>query len=439
MAKFNLNIKHRVKQYKTMALMAAIVVIVLVSLVTLFSGPAEGVKKDNKKDEHVFNGIVDDTFSDADAASAMTTQQMELTDLKKELSELKDALKKTKAKSNRFEPEKMEAALLEKLTKELNKAKVKGDGTAEIMLASKGDLSGLGYNGTQMAPAQTHQLSKSSGIHTVSFNYDSPKSRVFSKNASNYVPSGTFVKAVVLGGADADASVNGAKKNNGVMLFKLITQGTLPNNQQSRLKGCFVTASTYGDISSERAYVTLDKISCAQKGRSILDKSVSGWAFFAGKVGIKGRPLMRDGKVVQWAGISGALSGIASAAQYAQSVQSIGPFGATSVVPSDKIGAYAGLGGASKAADQLSSYYIKRAEQYHPVIQVGAGNLVNIVFKDGFSLLSDEDETPIRRSGETQDKSSYSTKEAGIPESILREINKSGEDYSAGSQLSTQG
>ncbi|QDP73718.1 conjugal transfer protein TraB (plasmid) [Legionella israelensis] len=441
MAKFNLNIKHRAHQYKNMASMAAIVVIVLASLITLFSGSAETEQKDTKKDEHVFNGIVDDTFSDADAASAMTAQQMELTDLKKELSDLKETLKKSKEKeqSNTFEPEKMEAALLERLTKEMNKAKVKGNGTGEMMLASKGDLSGLGFNEKPIKPAQTHRLNKTAAIHTVSFNYDPPKSHVFSKNASNYVPSGTFVKAVVLGGADADASVNGAKKNNGVMLFKLITQGTLPNNQQSRLKGCFITASTYGDISSERAYVTLDKISCAQKGRPILDKTVTGWAFFAGKVGIKGRPLMRDGKVVQWAGISGALSGIASAAQYAQSVQSIGPFGATSVVPSDRIGAYAGLGGASKAADQLSSYYIKRAEQYHPVIQVGAGNLVNIVFKDGFSLLSDEDEAPIRRSGDTHDKSSYSTNEAGIPESILREINKSGEDYGAGSQLSTQG
>ena len=76
---------------------------------------------------------------------------------------------------------------------------------------------------------------------------------------------------------------------------------------------------------------------------------------------------MRDGKVMQWAGISGALSGIANAAQYAQSIQNISPYGATSIVPGDKIGTYAGLGGASKAADQLSSYYIKRAEQYHPV------------------------------------------------------------------------
>lgn len=441
MAKFNLNIKHRARQYKNMASIAAIVLIVLTSLITLFSGTSSSVKKEKKTSDQIFNGIVDDSFSEADTASAMSAQQIELTDLKKELSDLKETLKKTQAKekANVFEPEKIEAALLEKLTKEMHKAEVKGDGTDRMILASKGDLSGLGFNGGQAVASQSHILNKSRGIHTVSFNYDQPKSKRFSKNASNYVPSGTFVKAVILGGADADASVSAAKKNNGVMLFKLITEGTLPNNQQSRLKGCFVTANTYGDISSERAYVTLDKISCAQKNRPMIDKSVNGWAFFAGKVGIKGHPLMRDGKVVQWAGISGALSGIASAAQYAQSVQSIGPYGATSVVPSGNIGAYSALGGASKAADQLSSYYIKRAEQYHPVIQVGAGNLVNIVFQDGFSLVSDEDEEIIKRRGGVQNKARYSESDAAIPASILNEINKSEQGYQAGQGISNEG
>ena len=99
---------------------------------------------------------------------------------------------------------------------------------------------------------------------------------------------------------------------------------------------------------------------------------------------------MRDNKVMQWAGISGALSGIAQAAQYAQSVQQFSSFGVSTAVPSSNIAPYAGYGGASKAADVLSQYYVKRAEQYHPVIQVGSGNVVTIVFKDGFYLEPDD-------------------------------------------------
>jgi conjugal transfer pilus assembly protein TraB len=173
------------------------------------------------------------------------------------------------------------------------------------------------------------------------------------------------------------------------MLFKLLQAGTLPNGQHSHLEGCFVTASSYGDISSERAYVVLDRLSCALPGRPIIDKAVTGWAFFGGKVGIKGVPLMRDNKIMQWAGISGAMSGIASAAQYAQSIQSISPLGSATSVPTANVAPYAAYGGASKAAEVLSNYYVKRAEQYHPVIQVGSGNFVTIVFKEGFFLEPD--------------------------------------------------
>ncbi len=48
-------------------------------------------------------------------------------------------------------------------------------------------------------------------------------------------------------------------------------------------------------------------------------------------------------------------------------------------------------GGASKAAQTLSDYYIKRAEQYHPVIPIGAGNEVTVVFQDGFQLKTVEE------------------------------------------------
>ncbi|WP_404873020.1 TrbI/VirB10 family protein, partial [Klebsiella pneumoniae] len=49
--------------------------------------------------------------------------------------------------------------------------------------------------------------------------------------------------------------------------------------------------------------------------------------------------------------------------------------------------ARAGLGGGtSQAGKTLSEYFIKRAEQYHPVIPVGAGVSVSVVFQEGFQL-----------------------------------------------------
>lgn len=355
------------QQKRTLLIGLGILVLIVGSTVLLIP------KKSKKVEEPLLNltGIVDESFSKDNAMSAMTAQQAELETLKQQMHELKVSLEK-REKDN---IDSLSNLMAQKIKE------VKEDASIAVKNQAIGP---------QEAPVwgTSHAVPK---LHSVQFNYHKPEFHLPSNrlSADKYVPSGTFVRAVVLGGADADASVNGQSKNNGVMLFKLLQAGTLPNGQHSHLEGCFVTASSYGDISSERAYVVLDRLSCALPGRPIIDKAVTGWAFFGGKVGIKGVPLMRDNKIMQWAGISGAMSGIASAAQYAQSIQSISPLGSATSVPSTNVAPYAAYGGASKAAEVLSNYYVKRAEQYHPVIQVGSGNFVTIVFKEGFFLEPD--------------------------------------------------
>ncbi|MGL6029916.1 MAG: TrbI/VirB10 family protein [Legionella sp.] len=440
MAKFNINVKERYQQYKNLMSVVGIVVVVLFVIITLFSDGAPK-HEESHLEKGVFEGVIDDTFSEANAESAITSQQMDILDLTKKVSELTEQLQKNR--SNPAQLDELEKKLTKQISEELKSNQlasleqpfkndnVLNDAPSELALAQA-------WNNA--APYQKHQ---SKPIHTVSFHYASHKKPTrYKKTPDNYVPSGTFANAVILGGADADASVNGERQNNGVMLFKIVSDGVLPNNQRSHLKGCFVTGSTYGDISSERAYVVLDKLSCAQQDRPLLDKSVTGWAFFAGKAGIKGKATMRDGKIMAWAGVSGALSGVAQAAQAAQSIQNITPYGATSILPSNRVAGFAGLGGTSKAADQLSNYYIRRAEQYHPIIQVGSGNLVNIVFKDGFSLLPEEDEKEQMVYEETasrHDSIAHASKEAMIPETLLNEMNKQGVSYDLGSQISQGG
>lgn len=247
------------------------------------------------------------------------------------------------------------------------------------------------------------------------------------KHTQAFVPSGTFVKAVVLGGADADASVNALKHNHSVMLFQSVSDGVLPNGDSAPLKGCFITASVVGDISSERAFATLQTLSCVKPNREVLDIPVQGWAFFNGKVGIKGVPLMRDNKVLTWAGLSGALAGVSQAAQAAQSVQSISALGLTRSVENNKIATYSALGGAGTAMDRLANYYIERAEQYHPVIQVGAGNVVTLVFKQGFELSA---RTPSMTDTSVEHKPA--TEQLAIPQELLNQIRQASQPSTSG-------
>ena len=393
---------------------AGVIIIIGVVLV-LLSSPDHTKPIDTAN----LTGIVDDTsFNEANTQSALSAQQTELESLKAQMGALKTALDKSEAAREK------ESVQLTALIKEA---------ASQPTQIAQNTINAIKSDAAE--PWQTVSIQDRTSrphMHAVSFHYKRKRDQRKPYNSyQNYVPSGTFVRAVVLGGADADASVNGQSKNNGVMLFKLLQPGTLPNGKHSHLQGCFVTASSYGDISSERAYVVLDKLSCAQSGRPMIDRNVTGWAFFGGKVGIKGKPLMRDNKIMQWAGISGIASGIAAAAQYSQSIQSISPLGSATAVPSANIGPYAAYGGATKAADQLSQYYIKRADQYHPVIQVGSGNLVTIVFKDGFYLESEE-ESVLRQQAKAEftqapiTPKSYTEANADftVPPEVLRRIDK---------------
>lgn len=423
MASFHLNALTKKSQFQMLFMVVLAVILVSFALVTLSA--QDHRKQPEKASSTDLTGIVDESFSEANAESAMSAQQAELDGLKQQMAQLATTLDEKAAQQ-----EKQVADLSMLLTQSIKDAK--SNQLVQLASSNTPQTATDAQTPWKQAVSTASQMRSSTRVHSMQFHYGSrtPVHQDY-LNPAHYVPSGTFVRAVVLGGADADASVNGQSKNNGVMLFKLLQPGTLPNGQHSHLQGCFVTGSSYGDISSERAYVVLDKLSCAQKNQPIIDKTVTGWAFFGGKVGIKGQPLMRDNKVMQWAGISGMMSGIASAAQYSQSVQSISALGSATVVPSGNIAPYAAYGGASKAAEVLSNYYVKRAEQYHPVIQVGSGNRVTIVFKDGFYLEPDEallqkrrQTMATRRAEALQDQTSNADLNFEVPTSVLSKIDK---------------
>lgn len=426
----NWQLNKRIKAHQVRTLMitgSCLIVLVALVIVLLTAGPQKKPEKTKKQVD--LTGIMDESFTEVAANHALTAQQTELESLKKQIIELTQNVKAMGEEHSRT----LQAQQEELTTKfaALARTNKKEGGTSkpahlppELNEAQNAQLwhQPNTYAMNTMMASGTTLSDAMPRINTVSFRTKRHITRPhpnFYLNPAHYVPSNTSIRAVILGGADADASVNGQSKNNGVMLFKFLEDGTLPNGQRSRLKGCRVSANSYGDISSERAFATLYRLSCAHPGQPIIDKEVTGWVFFNGKVGIKGRPLMRDNKVMTWAGVSGALSGIASAAQYAQSTQFIGPYGGSSMIPSSQIASFAAYGGASKAADTLSAYYVKRAEQYHPVIQVGSGNVVTVVFKDGFYLEPDES------------MSQHAMNQAKANEESQSLINQNGENQSA--------
>ncbi|HHA1945680.1 TPA: F-type conjugal transfer pilus assembly protein TraB [Enterobacter hormaechei subsp. xiangfangensis] len=234
------------------------------------------------------------------------------------------------------------------------------------------------------------------GLSTTKFSYDSLKKK---PTRLPWIPSGSFSDAVLIEGADANASVTG-QQNTSPVTIRLQGNIQMPNNKEFNADGCFIVGEMWGDISSERGNVRTQSISCILKNGKHVDMEFQGHVSFQGKGGIRGKPVMRNGMIVGYAGASGLLSGFGEGIKSA-ATPSVG-LGATASVGAGDVFKQGFGGGASKAADTLSQYWIKRAEQYHPVIDIGAGNQVTVVFQKGFRLETIEDAEDAKAKEELQ-------------------------------------
>lgn len=219
------------------------------------------------------------------------------------------------------------------------------------------------------------------GLSRMSVDYSDVKKKS-NAPALPYIPSGSFAAATVIEGADTNASVTG-EKSASPMQFRLTGKVKMPNDKEYDLTGCFVTAAGYGDISSERALVRTTHLSCTVNGH-VIDQTFKGHVSFMGKNGIHAEPVIRNGKLVGYAFLGGAVDAMGSSISEVGST-TVG-IGAASTVSGADV-ARAGLGGGTASAGKtMSDYYIKRAEQFHAVIPVGAGVKVTVVFQEGFQL-----------------------------------------------------
>lgn len=212
------------------------------------------------------------------------------------------------------------------------------------------------------------------------------KSRAAARDSRRYIPSGAFARAVLLGGLDAPTGGQ-AQRNPQPVLLRLVDNAVLPNHFRSRIKECFVVGAGYGDVSSERAYIRTESLSCVTRDGTALDVPVKGYvAGEDGKAGMRGRLVSKQGQILANALLAGVASGIGSAFQQGSTTVSVSPLGATGTVEPGKQ-FEAGFGaGVGRALDRLAQYYISLAEKVFPVIEVDAGRTVDVVITQGISL-----------------------------------------------------
>ena len=209
-------------------------------------------------------------------------------------------------------------------------------------------------------------------------------------DSPNYLPANSFAKARVIVGVDAAANVQSQSDPLPVVLRITGPARSVADRGRvlsTRIEGCLVNGAARGDLSSEKVYVRLARMTCAQPGGRYAESEVKGFIAFGGKSGVRGRVVSREGSLATQAFFAGLVGGIgrgfsanANAFLRGSTVASSGERDTLSTGDIIK----GGLGeGVSAAGDRVSEYLIERAEQYQPVIEMPTGIEVEIVFLDG--------------------------------------------------------
>jgi len=226
-------------------------------------------------------------------------------------------------------------------------------------------------------------------IREISEAQEKPKATVTKNkraNISNHLSSGAIISGVLINGIDAPTSL-ATKQDPSPALLRIKKLAILPNRFRMDIRECFVVLSGYGELSSERAQIRAERISCTMKSGDVLERSLEAFAVGEdGKTGVRGRVVSKRSAMLARSLMAGFMSGISTAIK----PQPIPGFltNPTSkqeyVVPEiGDVGKVAAMSGVSNAMDRLAKFYVEMAKDIYPVIEVDAGRSLELIVTRG--------------------------------------------------------
>lgn len=231
-------------------------------------------------------------------------------------------------------------------------------------------------------------------ISTFTLNLENTDEKVkdFYKSSKNYVAQGSYASGILIQAVDASVGLSSQEDPRPVLIRlsgEAISASYKRKKEKTDVSGCIITAGAMGDISSERVYIKLSKMTCSRRSGKVFEIEVKGYVSGLGKAGIRGVVVERNWDKLSKAFVSGLVSGFGSS--YSQSLQPPAAITSSGVVLTQaqslgnamKQGAGKGI---EKSGNTLSDYMMKRAEQIQPVISIPSGVEIEVVFLEGFSL-----------------------------------------------------
>ncbi len=213
------------------------------------------------------------------------------------------------------------------------------------------------------------------------------------KEPAVFLPAGTILTGVLLNGLDA-ATGKQARKNPFPVVVRIQHDAIMPNLYSADIKECFVTLSGYGDLSSERAYLRGEKLSCITEKEEIIEVELPSYAVGEdGKAGMRGRLVSKEGTLIAKTALAGFLGGLAEAFG-GTPIPTIQTSPGSTPLFQDNLSSETvsyGIGkGASAVAERLADYYMNMADQIFPVVEIDAGRKIDIIITSGTKLITKE-------------------------------------------------
>lgn len=224
-----------------------------------------------------------------------------------------------------------------------------------------------------------------SSLNTQSFNNEIEFGKP--RAAASYVPEGTYFTGNLLGGIVVSTALNAPDENTTPVSIRLKDRGNLSELNKTDISKCRIMGSAYGDLSSERAIIRLEKMVCEENGFYITSK-ITGQIFGPdGFNGIKGSIVDTSSKHLKNAMIGGMISGFSSSVkgQEGLSLSSGGLVSTKSKGAKQMLGQGA-MEGVSNSGDKIAEYFLRQAEAMSPVLTIPTGVRVNAQITTGFYM-----------------------------------------------------
>lgn len=209
-----------------------------------------------------------------------------------------------------------------------------------------------------------------------------------------YLPATTMLTGTLITGMDAPTSKQ-ARTDPFPALVRIQKEAILPNNFRADVRDCGMIVGGYGDLSSERAYLRGETISCVRNDGGVIEVSVDAYASGEdGKAGVRGNVVSKQKEYITRAMMAAFIQG-ASQLFSVQSIPTIRISRGDS--ESEDQAAFqqafnpdavqgAAVAGVGNALNRISEYYMDMAENLFPIIEIDAGRQIDFIIKKGASL-----------------------------------------------------